>query len=239
MWQIILECAVIAFAAGIIFGLFGGGSGLMMMPGYYYLMRHFTLVSNHQMQTAVGTTALTSGILGAVAAYHQYKTGNINFKIIKKMVPGLLIGTVLAVLLLNIVPSHMLKRAFGVVVGCVAVWLLLYNMDQDTKHWSLVGGWNVVRSAVIGLLWFLLGVAVFNVPYLHKCRVNMRQAIACATFMSSSFSALAGILLMLTGSFVVGISSTHVGYVNILLCAISIIPSAVAAFVGARISTAA
>ena len=72
MLHIILECIAIAFGAGLVYGVFGGGSGLIMMPGYYYLMRHFSLVTSHQMQVAVGTTALTSGILGSVAAYKQY-----------------------------------------------------------------------------------------------------------------------------------------------------------------------
>ena len=236
MLHIILECIAIAFGAGLVYGVFGGGSGLIMMPGYYYLMRHFSLVTSHQMQVAVGTTALTSGILGSVAAYKQYKSGHVNFGLVKKMAPGILIGTVLAIFLLNIVPSHFLKKLFGVVVILVAAWLLMYRMEKDLKHWSLDGTWNLIRSTVIGLLWFLLGVAVFNVPYLHKCQIQIREAVGSATFMGGFFSFLAGLMLMVGGYFTVGASSNHIGYVNLLLCAISIIPSALAAFIGASIS---
>jgi uncharacterized protein len=236
MWHLILECVLIAFGAGMIFGVFGGGSGLIMMPGYYFLMRHFHLVTSHQMQMAVGTTAFTSGILGAVAAWQQYRNGNVNFTLVKKMTPGLLIGTVLAVILLNVVPSHFLKRLFGVVVMLVSLWLFFYKMEKDLNHWSLSGVWNHLRTTCIGLLWFLLGVAVFNVPYLYKCKVQLRDAIGSATFMGSAFSLLAGILLMAAGYLTVGISSSHIGYVNTLLCLVSIIPSAIASSLGASIS---
>ena len=237
MLHIILECIAIAFGAGLIFGIFGGGSGLIMMPGYYYLMRHFSLVASHQMQVAVGTTAITSGILGSVAAYHQYKSGHIDFKIIKKMTLGILSGTVIAVILLNIVPSATLKKIFGIVVILVAIWLLTYKMERDNKHWSLAGFWNYIRTTCIGILWFLLGVAVFNVPYLHKCKIDMRKAVGNATFISAFFSFLAGLLLMLSGYFAIGASKSHIGYVNILLCLVSIIPSSIASYLGAKVST--
>lgn len=235
--HVILECTVVAFGAGLVYGIFGGGSGLIMMPGYYYLMRHFSLVTSHEMQMAIGTTALTSGILGAVAAYHQYKSEHINFSIVKKMSVGIMVGIVLALILLNIVPSHMLKKLFGIVVILVSIWLVLYRMDRDANNWSLDGMWNHFRSTVIGLLWFLLGVAVFNVPYLHKCKIDMREAVGSATFISCFFSLIAGVLLMITGYFVVGVSSTHIGYVNVLLCVTSIIPSSIASYTGAKIST--
>jgi uncharacterized membrane protein YfcA len=237
MWHVIVECVIVAFGAGMVYGLFGGGSGLIMMPGYYYLMSHFVLVSSHEMQMAIGTTALTSGILGSVAAYHQYKSRHINFALVRKMSVGILVGMVLALILLNIVPSHMLKQVFGGVVILVAFWLLSYSMDRDLNTWSLDGIWNHVRSMIIGLLWFMLGVAVFNVPYLHKCKIQLREAVGTATFISAFFSFIAGILLMINGYFVVGVSRTHIGYVNILLCAVSIIPSSVASYIGAKIST--
>lgn len=233
----ILECIVIAFGAGLIYGVFGGGSGLIMMPGYYYLMRHFVLVQSHGMQMAIGTTALTSGILGSVAAYHQYKKGYVNWKIVGQMLPGVFAGLVAALILLNVISSHYLKQMFGVVVILVALWMFFYRMDKDKKHWCLDGMWNHLCSCCIGLLWFLLGVAVFNVPYLHKCKVQLREAVGCASFIGCVASLVAGILLMLSGSFVVGVSWTHIGYVNLLLCVTSIIPSSIASFVGAKIST--
>ena len=236
MLDIIMECIIIAFTAGLIFGIFGGGSGLIMMPGYYYLMRHFSLVATHQMQVAVGTTAITSSILGAFAAYQQYRSGHFDSTLLKRMAPGLLVGTALAVILLNIIPSHTLKKLFGIVVILVSIWLIIYNVDKDTKHWSLTSLWNHIRTTCMGVLWFLLGVAVFNVPYLHKCKVDMRRAVGSATFISATFSFIAGVLLMISGYFTVGFSHSHIGYVNTLLCLVSIIPSSIASIIGAKIS---
>lgn len=91
-------------------------------------------------------------------------------------------------------------------------------------------------TTIIGLLWFLLGIAVFTVPYLHKCGVDLRRAIGCATLTSTVFSAIAASLLMVTGLFKVGISGNHIGFVNIPLSIIALIPSALAAHWGSKLS---
>ena len=61
MLHVVLECVLVAFGAGLVYGIFGGGSGLIMMPGYYYLMSHFELVQSHEMQMAIGTTMSAYG----------------------------------------------------------------------------------------------------------------------------------------------------------------------------------
>ena len=234
--SLVIECILIGFGAGLIYGIFGGGSGLIMAPGYYYLTRYFPLTHDHRMQIAVATTAAASAIIGLFSSRVQWKANNIDFSLIKKLTPGLTIGTFVAVALLNIIPSDFLKHLFGVVVIFVAFWMWFYNQAKDLKKWSLNGISNFMNTFFIGLLWFLLGIAVFTVPYLHKAGVSMRSAVGSASFTASVFSALAAILLMFTGYFTVHASATHIGYVNILLVALSFIPSAIAGYFGSRIS---
>ena len=40
--MLIIEGALFAVAAGLVYGIFGGGSGLFLMPGFYVLLRHFS-----------------------------------------------------------------------------------------------------------------------------------------------------------------------------------------------------
>lgn len=40
---VILECLLIGSFAGLIYGIFGGGSRLVLVPGFYYILRHFTM----------------------------------------------------------------------------------------------------------------------------------------------------------------------------------------------------
>ena len=57
-----------------------------------------------------------------------------------------------------------------------------------------------------GIFWFLLGVAVFLAPYLLKCGVDMRKAVGSASVLASIFSAMAALLFMVIGYFVLGAS---------------------------------
>ena len=84
---------------------------------------------------------------------------------------------------------------------------------------------------------FYLDVGVFIVPYLNKCKINIHRAIGCATLTSTVFSAIAGILLAISGMRVIGIHHGNIGFVNVILLAFSIIPSSLCGYLGARIST--
>lgn len=233
---LITECVAIAFGAGLIYGLFGSGSGLIMAPGYYYLARHFSLTQDHRMQVAIATTAAASAVIGLFSARVQWKADNIDFSLVRQLIPGLTAGTLTAVLLLNVIPSDFLKHLFGIVVILVSLWLWFYNQENDQKSWSIKGSLNHIRTFVIGLLWFLLGIALFTVPYLHKTGISMRRAIGCASITGSIFSAFATLLLMFTGYFHVKASLTHIGYVNLILLGVSLVPSAYAGVLGSKLS---
>ena len=233
---LILDCIAISVVAGLVYGIFGGGSGLIMMPGFYYLLSHFALSVGYQMQVAIATTAAVSVLLGISATRVQWRNHLIDFDVFKKIAPGLLTGTLLAIGLLSIIRSIYLKRLFGFFVILVAVWLGCYRPKKDKKIWSLSSSYNHILSTIIGLLWFLLGIAVFTVPYLYKCGIDLRRSIGCATLTSTVFSGIAAVLLILTGLFQVGFSNEHIGFVNLPLSALTVIPSAIAAHFGSKIS---
>lgn len=235
-YMLLIDCILVAAGAGLIYGIFGGGSGLIMVPGYYYVLRHFSLVGEHRMQMAIATTAAASAILGFFSARVQWKAQNIDFHAAKKVSIGIAVGTMTAVLLLNVVPSAFLKHLFGVVVVFVAVWLWFYNQAKDLKKWSIASFANHVRTFFLGLLWFLLGVAVFTVPYLHKTGLSVRRSVGSATFLGTIFSAFAALLLMTSGIFQLGVSVTHIGYLNLLLLLLSVIPSSMAGHYGSKLS---
>jgi len=233
---LIIECILLGISAGLVYGIFGGGSGLIMTPGFYYVLRHFSLIHDFRMQMAIATTATASALLGISATRVQWKHENIDFAVFKKIVPGILVGTLAAIVLLNLIPSEYLKHLFGIVVIGVAVWLGFYRQERDKKKWSLEVLYNHFLTTIIGLLWFLFGISVFIVPYLHKCGIDLRRAIGSATLTSTIFSAIAGILLIITGLFQIGSSNSHFGFLSIPLLAIAVIPSAIAAHWGSRLS---
>ena len=236
MMQIIVDIILVGAAAGAIYGVFGGGSGLIMMPGFYYLLRHMAIQPNIKMQVAVATCAAASAVLGISACQVQYAKGYVDFKVIKRVFPGILVGTVLAVSILNFLPSQILKPIFGVVVILVGVWMWRYHQEAG-KTWNLGAVTNFIMTGLIGLLWFSLGVAVFTVPFLFKTGVDLKKAVGTTTFVSTIFSAVAALLFMISGVYKMGWHHGFtLGYVNGTLLCVSVIPSAIAAFLGAKFS---
>lgn len=234
-WHLYIEAGFFALAAGMVYGIFGGGSGLFLMPSFYFLLRHFP-ETGFSMQIAIATTAALSAVLGYLPTKMQHKKGHLNFDLVKKVFPGLFVGMLCAVIALNFIPSAFLKKLFGVMVILVAAWFWFYNQEKDKKVWKLHSGGNACATFCIGLLWYLLGIAVFTVPYLHKCGVSMRKAVGAGTFLSSVLSASAAVFFIATGMVRFGVSHTQIGFVSIPLFFIALLPSVLGGYLGARLS---
>ena len=85
-YGILLEGFLFAAAAGLVYGIFGSGSGLFLMPGFYFLLRRFPMSSGYQMQVAVATTILTSAVLGISPVLVQWKRQHIDFTLVKNLI---------------------------------------------------------------------------------------------------------------------------------------------------------
>jgi uncharacterized membrane protein YfcA len=234
--MMVVDCLVIAASAGLVFGLFGSGSGLIMAPGYYYVLRHFELMQDFQMQMAIATTCLATLVLGLSSVYLQHKKKNIDYGLVIRVLPGVVAGSIVAVALLNIIPSLLLKKVFAVVVMLVALWMLIYKQKQGEDNWRLSSIWHVVRTFIMGFLWFSLGVAVFIVPYMYKCGIALRPAVGAASLVATLASGIAAVLFMFSGMHTVGFSADHWGYINVTLFLYAIVPSVIGAYVGAYYS---
>lgn len=235
-WPIFaVECVIIGGVAGLVYGVFGSGAGLVMVPGFYFLLRHFSEVEVYQMQAAIGTSAMAATLLGLSAAYMQWRRGHVKAAIIKMMLPGLVVGSLVAIGLLNIISSSGLKHIFSVLIILVAFWFWRYNQESDKTKWSLTSTFHHFLTFLQGLWWFLLGVPVFTVPYLCKCGVDLRRAIGCSTFIGVVLSLIGVVLLIITGMLHFRHVHGQLGFVNIFIVAFTLFPSVIMATVGVKI----
>jgi uncharacterized protein len=234
--NIVYFIIIASIFAGLIYGVFGGGSGLFLMPAYYFALHSINFNSSITMQMAIATTAISTPFIALPALIYQYKNNMIDVFIVKKTFIGLLLGSSLAVTFLNFIPSTILKLIFGYFVVMVSIWLIFYKQDKDIKSWSLTGLKNLLSTTSIGFLWFSLGVAVFTVPYLLKCKINIHKAIGTATFIGSLFGLIVGLMFIVTGYLSIGMSYNHIGFVNTTFLYITIPPGMLCALIGSKIS---
>ena len=79
---------------GIAAGLFGLGGGLMIVPVVTYCLVYFSNTPFDQAIIIGVSTSLASMVItGAMAAYAHSKNNNVDHAIIKRFIPGLIIGS--------------------------------------------------------------------------------------------------------------------------------------------------
>jgi uncharacterized protein len=117
--QQIISLLIIGLAAGILGGMFGIGGGILVIPCLVFFMG----MNQHE---AEGTNlAFMLAPVGLLAVMNYYKHGYINIKysiiIAIAFVAGAYFGSLFALQ----IPSHILKKAFGVFIILVGLKMIM------------------------------------------------------------------------------------------------------------------
>lgn len=104
--------------AGMFSGMFGLGGGLIVIPSLVIILG----MTQHQAQ---GTNlAFMLAPIGLFAAMNYYKQGHVNVKYAIILAITFFIGAYLGSLWSVNIPSHILKKAFGVAVILIGIKMI-------------------------------------------------------------------------------------------------------------------
>ena len=223
---LIILCSLAA-TAGFLAGLLGIGGGLVLVPGLYFTFSSLGYDSDYLMHVAVGTSLATIMATGVSSARSHHKRGAVDFDVIKKIAPGLILGVILGGVTASKVDSFWLQCFFVPALFVLATLMLLNpkgakgEIVQSKLPHKFI---TTPITTVIGLVSSLMGIggAALNVPFMTLCHVPMHKAIGSASAM--------GILVAIVGTFsffVIGLGQNSdilppftYGYINILSLAI-------------------
>jgi len=204
---------------GIVAGLFGLGGGLLIVPVVTYSLIYFSKIASDQAILIAISTSLASMIMtGAMAVYAHTKNTNIDYKIIKKFLLGLIIGSIFTGYFFKVIPGDYLKNLFILYTLFTAYRLFNSNVTQKKPKlpgllWTnFVGLFFSMISGILGI-----GGGTLFTPYLIKYNVPSRLAIGT----SSAF----GFFIGLFASITVFISSSSMEHNNIPLFGYIYIPA--------------
>jgi uncharacterized membrane protein YfcA len=158
-------------------GLFGIGGGSMSLPILYFLLKHLGLPSDTLMQIVIGTTFAAMSLNAFVSMLsHQY-LGTIDWKAIKAMLPGFILGPIIGAFIASVLHSYILRIAFGIVQCLLAAYLLMPHKKSAPVQISKVS-MNAV-SFGIGTVGSILGIGggTFLAPFLLYLQFPMQRAI--------------------------------------------------------------
>jgi len=201
--------------AGILAGLLGIGGGVVIVPVLFWILgANAEIPAAHLMHIALGTSLATIVITSLSSILAHHRRGAVQWPIVWKLAPSLVIGTLLGAVIADALPSDGLRLFFAVFILLVSVQL---GLDiQVSPHRQVPGKSGLgIAGLVIGKLSALVGIGggTLTVPFLLWCNVPIRHAVA--TSAAGGFPiAVAGTMgFMATGWYVGDLPAWSSGYI--------------------------
>ena len=168
---------------GIAAGLFGLGGGLMIVPVVTYCLVYFSNTPFDQAIIIGVSTSLASMVItGAMAAYAHSKNNNVDHAIIKRFIPGLIIGSLTIGFFIKSVPGDLLKYFF--IFYAFTIAYKLFKHQKASKKSTLP---NRLLSNMISFVFSIIsgivgiGGATLFVPFLVKNNIPPKLAIGTSS----------------------------------------------------------
>lgn len=203
MLLFVVACLILGGVVGILAGLLGIGGGLIIVPALVGLLPLAGVLPEHLMPIALGTSLASIVLTGVSSSWRHHQLGNVDWTIVKAMVPGGIIGAVIGAHVITLIPSDMISKVFGVLVLLLALQMAL-SVKTRAEHPLPAKGWLFTAGGLIGIFSSLAGIGggSLTVPYLNWHSVPMRIAIGV--------SAVCGMMLGVGGSLTLIVSGLHV-----------------------------
>jgi uncharacterized membrane protein YfcA len=110
--------------AGMVAGLLGIGGGIVVVPVLYVLFQFQGLERDLAMTMAVASSLAVMVLTTSTSAWTHWKQDNVDRRLLPWLLPGLLIGALLAPLAATRMPGQWLATGFGAFALFMA-WRLL------------------------------------------------------------------------------------------------------------------
>ena len=168
--------------SGFVAGLLGVGGGLLMVPVLTWTYASQGFAPSYNIHLALGTSlgVIVLTAVSSLRAHHAH--GAVLWPAVRRIVPGIVAGTLVGSLVAARLSDTGLKIFFTVFLFYAATQMLLGfkpRPSRDLPGWpgmSLAGG-------VIGLVssWVGIGGGTLSVPFLTWCNTDFRRAIGTSS----------------------------------------------------------
>nr|WP_256260820.1 sulfite exporter TauE/SafE family protein [Shewanella sp. NIFS-20-20] len=180
---------------GFLAGLLGIGGGLIIVPALLYLLPSVgidgVLLPYVAIATSLGAIILTS----ASSARSHWSRGNIEFAVLRPLLPGIVLGASVSGLLAEAIFGAYLQQAFAIFVMLMAI-NMLFPFKPKASAGLPANSMIFIFGFFIALLAGLMGIGggVLLVPLLVWCGLAMPKAVGTSSvmgFVIASFGSLA------------------------------------------------
>ncbi|MEE4381415.1 MAG: sulfite exporter TauE/SafE family protein, partial [Pseudomonadales bacterium] len=121
---LLAACALLGLVAGFLGGLLGIGGGVVIVPALLFLFDRHGLGGDLVTPMAVATSLSTIVFTSLAAARAQLRRGAVEWSLVRRWTPGLLLGSAVAGPLAARLPGVALQGFLGLFLGAAALVLL-------------------------------------------------------------------------------------------------------------------
>jgi uncharacterized membrane protein YfcA len=167
--------------AGLLSGLFGVGGGAIIVPLLIFIFSKEIFLSSNIVHLAIGTSFATIIFTSLSSIQAHNRLGNIDWMIVKKLAPGLIIGVFIG----SIFANHLKGSTLQAMIA-LFLFFISFKIWREKPPKVL---FNVISKKLLGLIGLLVGgmSAFFGigggslvVPFLLSCKEKMSSAVACS-----------------------------------------------------------
>lgn len=173
---------VIGLFAGFLAGLLGVGGGIVLVPAFFYAFSALGFAGPDLMQICLATSLATIVVTSIRSVQSHHAKGAVDWDILRRWAPGIMVGAVLGVLVAARLPSTGLQVIFGVLGGVIGLYLAFGKTEWALADTLADGLLMRVQSSVLGFLSVLLGIGggSLGVPLMTLHRIPIHRAVATA-----------------------------------------------------------
>ena len=225
--------------SGFIAGLLGVGGGIIIVPTIYFILLYLGYPSSHVMHVSVATSLGVIVFTSISSIRSHMKLNNVDFKVIKLWIPGIIIGSILGSFFTSNINGDILVVIFVSLLFLVSLQMLFQRntiiFSKDIPSNKFI---NFLISYTIGFLSATIGIGggSFSVPTLSSFSKSIHKSVGT--------SAVLGFFIALPGSLTYAFLNNNIsdlppyslGYLNLFIILLVASTSVFTANIGAKIS---
>ncbi len=208
--------ALIGVFAGLSAGLLGLGGGLVTVPALLVVFSVMDMHSTYAMHIAV-TTSLMAIIFTSISSMlAHHKRQNINWHLIKILLPGLWLGGLIGAYFATLLSSELLQRCFAVYALLMSIRLWVPMSISGISTSLLKSNYLLTSGSIFGAISALVGMGggTMVVPYLVMARLPIQKAIGTSAACAFPISVSAIIGFMVFGQQISIVGEWQTGFID-------------------------
>lgn len=211
---VIVLLLLMGCVGGFLAGLLGIGGGMLLVPALTWMASRQGFDPGYGVKMAVATSLATIVFTSISSVRAHHKRGAVNWRIVARLAPGIVLGSLLGAQLVRFMPAALLAACFALFVGYSATQMFIDRKPKPSRQLPGTPG-MLGAGGVIGVLSALVGAGggFISVPFMVWCNTAMHAAVATSAALGFpiALSGTAGHLL--AGMAIHGEPAGAVGYI--------------------------